>query len=105
MTLTLGLQMYARITNFHVYESKLVELERRLSDLCTRLQTIQGLVEAYSAWRDDGQGVSIAFYEDEDSADKAALEVQSMWASFDDLLSAPIQVATYEVVWEIRTGS
>ena len=87
--------MYARITHFHVYESKLGELEQRLSNLCKQIREIDGLVEAYSAWRDDGQGISIAFYENEALADKAALEVQSMWASFDDLLSAPIQVVTY----------
>lgn len=97
--------MYARITNFHVYESKLEELERRLFDLCTQLRSIRGLVEAYSAWRDDGQGISIAFYEDEESADKAALEVQSMWASFDDLLSAPIQVTTYDTAMHLTFGT
>lgn len=97
--------MYARITNFHVYESELAELERRLFDLCTQLRAIRGLVEAYSAWRDDGQGVSVAFYEDEDAADKAALEVQSMWASFDDLLSAPIQVMTYDTAMHLTFGT
>lgn len=97
--------MYARITNFHFYESKRVELESRLFELCTELRTIPGLVEAYSAWRDDGQGISIAFYDDEDSADKAALEVQSMWASFDDLLSAPIQVTTYDTAMHLTFGT
>jgi|GEM_PF-1514152 len=97
--------MYARITNFHVYESKLGELQQRLFDLCTQSRGIPGLVEAYSAWRDDGQGISIAFYDDEDSADKAALEVQSMWASFDDLLSAPIQVTTYDTARRLTLGT
>ena len=73
--------MYARITHFHVYESELGELERRLIQLCAKLHTIDGLIEAYSAWRDDGQGISIALYDNEGYADKAALEVQSMWAS------------------------
>ena len=97
--------MYARITHFHVYESKLDELERRLTGLCAKLQTIHGLVDAYSAWRDDGQGISIALYDNEGHADKAALEVQSMWASFDDLLSAPIQVATYDTAMHLTFGT
>lgn len=97
--------MYARITHFHVYECKLEELERRLKQLCAQLQTIHGLVDAYSAWRDDGQGVSIAFYDNEGFADKAALEVQSMWASFDDLLSAPIQVTTYDTAIHLTFGT
>lgn len=97
--------MYARITHFHVYESKLEELERRLFDLCTQLRAIRGLVEAYSAWRDDGQGVSIAFYNSEEFADKAALDVQSIWASFDDLLSAPIQITTYDTAMHLTFGT
>lgn len=97
--------MYARITHFHIYASKCVELEQRLFDLCTQLRAIRGLVEAYSAWRDDGQGVSIAFYDDEAAADKAALEVQSMWASFNDLLSAPIQVTTYDTAMHLTFGT
>ena len=97
--------MYARITNFHVYEAKLEELERRLIDLCAQLRAIRGLIEAYSAWRDDGQGISIAFYDDEDSADKAALEVQAIWASFADLLSSPIQVTTYDTAMHLTFGT
>ena len=97
--------MYARITHFHVYECKLGELEGRLTQLCAKLQTIHGLVDAYSAWRDDGQGVSVAFYDDESFADKAAIEVQSMWASFDDLLSAPIQVTTYDTAIHLTFGT
>ena len=97
--------MYARITHFHIYASKSDELEERLLELCTELRTIRGLIEAYSAWRDDGQGISIAFYEDEAAADCAALEVQSMWASFSDLLSAPIQVATYDTAMHLTFGT
>lgn len=97
--------MYTRITHFHVYESKLGELERRLSDLCRQIRQIEGLVESYAAWRDDGEGVSIAFYENEALADRAALEVQSMWAGFDDLLSAPIQVATYDTTMHLSVGT
>lgn len=97
--------MYARITSFHVYESKLGDLERRLLDLCLQLRAIQGLIDAYSAWRDDGAGISIAFYDCEESADKAALDVQSLWASFDDLLSAPIQVTTYDRAMHLTFGT
>ena len=97
--------MYVRITHFHVYEAKLEELERRLKHLCAKLKTIEGLVDAYSAWRDDGQGISIAFYDNEGFADRAALDVQLMWASFDDLLSAPIQVTTYETATHLTFGT
>lgn len=98
-------KMYARITHFHFYESKLEELELRLFDLCKQLRTNHGLVQAYSAWRDDGQGISIAFYDCEESADKAALEVQTIWADLDDLLSAPIQVATYDTAMHLTFGT
>ncbi len=97
--------MYTRITHFHVYESKLGELEQRLSDLCKQIRQIDGLVDAYSAWRDDGEGVSVAFYESEALADRAALEVQSMWAGFNDLLSAPIQVSTYDTTMHLSFGT
>jgi len=97
--------MYARITHFHAYESKLGELEQRLSKLCKQTRQTGGLVEAYSAWRDDGQGISIAFYDNEALADKAALDAQSMWAGFDDLLSAPIQVATYDTAMHLAFGT
>ena len=98
-------KMYARITHFHIYETKLEELEHRLFDLCKQLRSIHGLVQAYSAWRDDGAGISIAFYDCEESADRAALEVQSIWADFDDLLSAPIQVATYDTAMHLTFGT
>ena len=97
--------MYVRITYFHVYESKLSEIERRLARLCTQIEEFDGLIKAHAAWRDDGQCISIAFYEDESFADMAALEIQSMWASLDDLLSAPIQVSTYDTAMPLTFGS
>ncbi len=97
--------MYAGITHFHVCEARIDELERRLNQLCTKLRAIHGLVDAYSAWRDDGQGISIAFYDDEGFADRAVLDVQAMWASFDDLLSAPIHVTTYDTAMHLTFGT
>ena len=104
-TSNLQSKMYARITHFSIYESKLEELERRWFDLCKQLRSIHGLVQAYSAWRDDGRGISIAFYDCEESADNAASEVQAIWSDFDDLLTGPIQVSTYDTAMHLTFGT
>lgn len=93
--------MFARVTNYHAHVSKLHELEDRVLDLCPRLKAIPGIIDVYTAWRDDGQAIAVAFYLDEGAADAASLEVQSIWAGLSDLLTAPIQVITYDTAMHL----
>jgi hypothetical protein len=90
------LQMYTRVTHFHVYERKLGDLEGRVCNLSPQLEALPGIIDVFAAWRDDGQAIAVETYVSEEASDSAAIDVQQIWAGLSDLLSAPIQVATYD---------
>jgi len=48
--------MYARVTNFKVDPSRLSELSAKIKEMGPRAKALPGMVDAYAAWRADGQG-------------------------------------------------
>src|SRR5215813_3861457 len=51
--------MYARITQFKVDPSRLAELSAKIKDMGPLAKALPGMIDAYAAWRPDGQGVIV----------------------------------------------
>ena len=95
--------MFARVTTYNADPQKLDEMASQIDGLKQQINKIAGVVDVYSAWRADGQGVTTAIYESQAAADAAATEIQSIWAGLGGYLTAVPEVTTYENV-EHLTG-
>ena len=69
--------MYARVTNFKIDPSRLSELSAKIKEMGPRAKALPGMIDAYAAWRADGQGVVVALYESKEAADRS-------WQAFRD---------------------
>ncbi len=90
--------MYARITTYQCDPSLLDEMTAQLDEIRTQVNAISGVVDVYTVWRADGNGVTTAIYESQDAADAAASQVQTIWAGLADFLTGAPSVETYENV-------
>ena len=73
--------MYARLTSYQCDPARLDDLTATLDSIRADIKAISGLVNVYSVWRGDGQGVTVAIYDSQASAEAAALKCSSMAAS------------------------
>ena len=67
--------MYVRVTSFKVDPSRLPELSAKIEEMGPRAKALPGMVDAYAAWRADGQGVLVAIYESKETADAAVARI------------------------------
>ena len=88
--------MYVRVTNFKVDPSRLPELSAKVEEMGPRAKALPGMVDAYAAWRADGQGVIVALYENKAAADRAVARIQALWGDLAGLLSAAPRTDAYE---------
>ncbi len=95
--------MYARITTYQADPAKLDDMVSKLEEPKAQINTISGLVDVYSVWRSDGQGVTVAIYEDQEAAEAATSQVQAIWGGMMEYLTAAPQAETYDGV-EHMTG-
>ena len=93
--------MYARVTAYRCDSSRLDDLTAKFIEIKAQVKAISGIVDVYSVWRADGNGVTVAFYESQADAEAAASQVQAIWASVADLLMEPPSAETYENVEHI----
>ena len=93
--------MYVRITTYRCDPSRLDDLTAKLDEVKAQVKAISGVVDAYSAWRADGTGVTAAIYESQAAAEAAASQVQAIWANLAVLLLGPPNAETYENVVHI----
>ncbi len=93
--------MYARITTYRCDPSRLDDLIAKLDEIKAQVKAISGVVDVYSAWRADGNGVTAAIYESQAAADAAASQAQAIWADLADLLMGAPNTETYENVVHI----
>ena len=66
--------MYARVTTFKVDPSRLAELSAKIKEMGPRAKALPGMVDAYGAWRGDGQGVVVAALRSKADADRAVAQ-------------------------------
>ena len=88
--------MYARVTNFKVDPSRLSELSAKITEMGPRAKALPGMVDAYAAWRADGQGVVVALYESKEAADRAVARIQAIWGDLAGLLNGAPKTDAYE---------
>ena len=60
-----------------------------------------GHVDAYAAWRGDGQGVVVAIYRSKEDADRAVARIQALWGDLAGLLSGAPKTDAYETAAHI----
>ena len=87
--------MYARVTTYHCDPSRLDEMTAKLDEIKTQVNVISGMVDVYTAWRADGNGVTTAIYESQGAAEAAASQFHEIWASLADYLTGAPSVETY----------
>jgi hypothetical protein len=88
--------MYARVTRFAVDPARLAELPPKIEEMRPRLKALPGMVDAYVAWRADGQGVVVALYEDKHAADRVVGRIQAIWGTLAGLVSGPPRTDAFE---------
>ena len=88
--------MYARVTSFKVDPSRLSELSAKIEEMGPRAKALPGMVDAYAAWRADGQGVLVAIYQSKESADAAVARIQAIWGNLASLVSGAPRTDAYE---------
>jgi hypothetical protein len=86
--------MYARVTTFKVDPARLQELPAKIKEMGPRAKALPGMVDAYAAWRGDGQGVVVAIYRSK--ADRAVARIQALWGDLAGLLSGAPKTDAYE---------
>lgn len=93
--------MYARLTSYRCDPARLDELTATLEGIRADIKAISGLVDVYSVWRGDGQGVTVAIYDSQASAEAAAEQVAGIWSKVADLLVGAPNPQTYENVEQL----
>lgn len=90
--------MYARVTTYQCDPARLDEMGDRIEELKAQVKAVAGLVAVYTAWRDDGNGVTTAIYESQAAAEAAVPQVQAIWADLADFLTGPPNAEGYDNV-------
>ncbi len=93
--------MYARVTTFKVDPSRLGEVEAKIKEMAPRAKALRGMVDAYGAWRGDGQGIVVAIYRSKADADAAVGRLPAVWGDLVGLLSGAPRTDTYDTVAHI----
>ena len=96
-----GTPMYARVTTFKVDPARLKELSAKIEEMGPRAKALPGMVDAYAAWRGDGQGVVVAIYRSKEDADRAVARIQALWGDLAGLLSGAPKTDAYETAAHI----
>ena len=87
--------MYARITNFKFDTAKTDDMLAKLDSIRGQVKAIDGVVDIYSTWRDDGAGMVCAFYQSQAAADAASVTIQGIWGELAEFLTAPPETELY----------
>lgn len=91
--------MFVRLTHWKVAD--VVAATAQLDEMEAKIKEIPGINGAQMIWTDDGCGVTIATYPSEAVADRAAGQVQTIWAAVASLLTEPPQIKSYSNVRSI----
>ena len=90
--------MYARVTTYQVDPARIAELQAKLGELKPQVKSLPGVVNTYTAWRADGQGVVMAVFASKAAADAAAGQIQTIWGGLANLLKGAPKVELFDNV-------
>ena len=94
--------MFARVTRYHFEPARLDEFVGKLDGIKAQVAEISGLVDAYSAWREDGHGVTVAIYESQAEAAAAIPHVQAIWSGLAGLLTSEPEPEYFDHVAHLK---
>lgn len=95
--------MYARVTSYQADPSRLDAMASKLEELKLKVKALTGILDVYSLWREDGQGVIMAIYNSQEEAESAMPEIQAFWSELDDFLTSSPQTETYGNIMHLTT--
>jgi len=87
--------MFGRSARFQFKADKVSEVETRLPGVRDRLKSLNGLIDCYIAWDENGAGETMVVYDTQASADAVMPTVQSIWAELADYLEGPPTLTKY----------
>ena len=90
--------MYARVTTYQIDPVRIAEMQAKLVEVKPQVKALGGVVNTYTAWRADGQGVVMAVFESKAAAEAAADKIQAIWGGLASLLKGPPKVEAFDNV-------
>ncbi len=93
--------MYARVTNFQVDATQTEAINAEIERLKPKIKAIPGIKSCLSSWREDGNGVTVAIYEDQESAEAAAETAKEIWSSMGQFLTSAPTTEFYDTVEDL----
>ena len=92
--------MYLRVTTYGFDESRFDEfLEKADAMLRGDLKAVTGLESVHSCRIGEGQGMIVAIYDSEASAEAAQPKIQSIFGEMAEFMTSPPEVKEGNVVW------
>jgi hypothetical protein len=68
----------------------------KVDEMRPRAKALPGMIDAYVAWRGDGQGVLVGIYQSKEAAEAAVARIQAIWGSLAGLVSSAPRTDAYE---------
>jgi hypothetical protein len=93
--------MYARITTTQANPDRMDEMLGKIDEIKVQIKALPGIVSSYTFWRSDGQGVTIAVYEDQAAADAASEKIKVIWGGLAEFLTAAPSVEAFDNVEDL----
>jgi hypothetical protein len=93
--------MFARVSDYTCDPAKIDQIEARMPKIKAGIEGIGGVIDVYSVWDAEGNGVTFAIYESQAAAEAAQDQVKGVWAIIADCLTAAPVVRTFESVEHI----
>ena len=94
--------MFVRVTRYNFDPTRLDEFVGKLDEIKAQVAEISGLIDAYSAWREDGHGVTMAIYESQADAAAAIPHVQAIWSGLAGLLTSEPELDNFDHVAHLK---
>lgn len=88
--------MFSRITHYQFDTSRTDEVVAKMGELKQLIQAIPGIKVCLSSWKEDGNGVTVAVYEDQAAAEAAQESVTAVWSTMAEFLTSPPSAEEYE---------
>jgi heme-degrading monooxygenase HmoA len=93
--------MFVRITSFQFDPSRAEEADSRNDEISQVVRQMPGMLHAYTARDDKGEGIVVGIWESEQAANDAEAMVAQAWSKVGDVLTSQPQRKAYPVVYQL----
>jgi quinol monooxygenase YgiN len=94
--------MFVRITSFKFDPSRAAEADARNDEIAAVVRQMPGMLQAYNARDDQGDGVVVGIWDSEQAANDAEAMVTQAWSKVGDVLTGAPQLKAYRVVYQLK---